>query len=123
MADYKPVQISPAKTFDNKYVCGKRVWLIPSLIERAKELDQFDLPLAAVYVGSDVWNPIESAYDLAGHVKRVLNANMDYPVILDAEGFIMDGWHRITKALVEGRATIRAVRFDETPPCDYVESE
>jgi hypothetical protein len=35
----------------------------------------------------------------------------------------MDGWHRITRALVEGRATIKAVRFDETPPCDFVEGE
>ena len=123
MCDYKPVPIKPARTFDNKFVSGKRVWLIQNLIERAKDLEPFALPLQALYLGSDVWNPIESAFGLAGHILRVQNANLDHPIILDAEGFVMDGWHRITKALIEGRSTITAVRFDETPPCDYMESE
>lgn len=123
MADYKPVPIQPTPLCVNTFRDGNRVWRVTSLIEHAKGLEPFDLPLAAMFSGSKVFCPIESAYALAEHMKRALAADMDYPIILDAEGFVMDGWHRITRALVEGRSTIKAVRFDETPPCDFEEAE
>ncbi|MGE4537585.1 MAG: hypothetical protein AB7D37_10935 [Desulfovibrio sp.] len=123
MTAYKPVAIHPTPLCVNSFRDGKRQWRVTSLIERAKDLEPFDLPLVALFSGSRVFDPIESAYALAEHMKRALAADMNFPIILDAEGFVMDGWHRITRALVEGRATIKAVRFDETPPCDFVESE
>jgi hypothetical protein len=118
-----PVKISSCAVADNEYRDGKRVWLVSNLIERAKGLEPFDLPLRALNAGSGVWDPIESAYDLARHMKRVQETNLEHPVIMDEEGFIMDGWHRVAKALLEGRETIKAVRFDKTPACDYVRSE
>lgn len=123
MTTYKPVALKPYHGFENKFRSGNRVWLVSVLIERSKTLEPFDLPLVALFVGQHVWDPIESAVDLAAHMKRVMAADMNCPIILDAEGFVMDGWHRITRALVEGHSTVKAVRFDETPPCDYVESE
>jgi hypothetical protein len=123
MPTYKPVTIQPTPLCSNTFRDGRRVWRVTSLIERAKGLEPFDLPLVALFSGSEVFDPIRSAYDLALHMKRALAADMDYPVILDAEGFVMDGWHRITRALVEGQGTVKAVRFDETPPCDYTEAE
>ena len=123
MADYKPVSIQPSPLCSNTFRDGRRVWRVTSLIERAKGLEPFDLPLVALFSGAKVFDPIESAYALAEHMKRALAADMNCPIILDAEGFVMDGWHRITRALVEGHSTVKAVRFDETPPCDYVESE
>lgn len=123
MQDYKPVSIQTSPLFSNTFRVGRSVWRVTSLIERSKGLEVFDLPLVALYSGPEVFDPIRSAYALAEHMKRALVADMNCPIILDAEGFVMDGWHRITRALVEGRATIKAVRFDETPPCDYVESE
>ena len=56
--------------------------------------------------------------ELVGHMKAVLDADMDRPIILDEDGEIMDGRHRLMRALLEGRATIKAVRFPENPaPC------
>lgn len=40
--------------------------------------------------------------------------------ILDASGRVIDGMHRVCKALMQGLATIRAVRFDADPPPDFV---
>ena len=54
-------------------------------------------------------------------MKRVQETDLDHPLILDEEGFIMDGWHRVAKALLEGRETIKAVRFETTPAPDYLE--
>jgi hypothetical protein len=59
--------------------------------------------------------------DEDGGVKRVQDTSLDYPIIMDRDGFIMDGWHRVVKALVEGRETIKAVRFDETPSPEFYE--
>jgi hypothetical protein len=38
---------------------------------------------------------------------------------LSADGRVMDGMHRVVKALTEGRATISAVQFDVQPAPDF----
>lgn len=114
------VKITGCGVADNKFVDGEKVWLVTSLIARARDLVPFDLPLAAIHSGSQVWTPVGSAYAIAHHVRRALDVDTSHPVILDDTGFIMDGWHRVLRALIEGKETIKAVRFDETPPCDYL---
>jgi hypothetical protein len=55
-------------------------------------------------------------------MSRVNDADLNYPIILHPEGWVMDGCHRIVRALREGRGTIRAVRFtrDTLPPPDEI---
>jgi len=113
------VQIDGCAMADNTFRDGDRVWIVANLIERAKGLEPFDLPLAAIHAGSRVWDPVDSAYGLARQMRRVMNVDTSHPIILDEQGFIMDGWHRVARALLEGKATIKAVRFDKTPPHDY----
>jgi len=56
--------------------------------------------------------------DMVMHMKAVNDADLSYPIILDEDGEIMDGRHRLMKALLTGVKTIKAVRFDENPsPC------
>lgn len=113
------VKITGLAVEDNSLRDGDKVWRVPCLIERAKNLTPFDLPLAAIHSGEKIWEPIASAYDLARQMRRVMDVDTSYPIILSAEGFIMDGWHRVARALLDGKATIKAVRFDETPAHDY----
>ena len=120
---YETVELNVTKLSENKYRDGNKVYIVANLIERAKEFEPFDLPLIALNASSNVWHPVSCAYDLARKMKRVPQADLNCPIILDESGFVMDGWHRIAKALFEGRETIKAVRFKETPPCDYVETE
>ena len=54
------------------------------------------------------------------HCALILAADQSYPIILDASGRVMDGMHRVCKALLQGAATIRAVQFMPTPEPDYV---
>lgn len=116
------VKIDGCSMAENSYSDGDKVWRVASLIAHAKGLEPFDLPLAAIYSGSEVWTPVGSAYGIAHHVRRALDVDTSYPVILDEAGFIMDGWHRILRALIDGKATIKAVRFDKTPPHDYLKA-
>jgi hypothetical protein len=56
----------------------------------------------------------------AAHMQLVQAADLAYPIIRAADGRVMDGRHRITKALVEGRETINAVQFVLDPAPDFV---
>jgi hypothetical protein len=123
MSNYPTVKISEVPVHENTFTSGKKVWFVANLIDRSKELVQFDLPLAAIYAGSEVWDPVSSAYALAKQMRRVLDVDTSHPIILDEEGFIMDGWHRVARALIDGKSTIKAVRFSETPPHDYLRPE
>lgn len=119
MSGYPAVQVAGVRVEENTFRSGDKVWCVSNLIERAKSLKPFDLPLAAVYIGSEVWTPEGSVAGVAFHMRRALDVNTEYPIILDAEGFIMDGWHRVLRAIIDGKTTIKAVRFDATPPHDY----
>lgn len=56
--------------------------------------------------------------DIGDHTKRILAADLQYPIIISAEGNVMDGMHRILKCYVFGLPTVKAVRFTQTPPPD-----
>ena len=49
----------------------------------------------------------------------VQRADLGFPVILGAEGQLMDGMHRVARSLLEGRTTVVAVRFTEQPDPDF----
>jgi hypothetical protein len=56
---------------------------------------------------------------LVRHMELVQQADLRYPVILGAEGQLMDGMHRVARSLLEGRETVSAVRFPEQPEPDF----
>ncbi len=53
------------------------------------------------------------------HMRLIEDADLRYPIILSADGRVMDGMHRVAKALLHGRKTIEAVRFEQDPEPDY----
>lgn len=122
MSAYPAVKIDGWFVADNTYQDGDKVWIVTNIIARAKDLAPFDLPLAAIYSGSEVWPAVGSAYGIAHHVRRALDVDTNHPIIMCQQGFIMDGWHRVLRALIEGKTTIKAVRFVETPPYDYLKA-
>ena len=58
------------------------------------------------------------AGDVADHVRLVQTVDPSYPIILATDGRVMDGMHRVVRALLEGRSTIAAVRFEVQPEPD-----
>jgi hypothetical protein len=44
-------------------------------------------------------------------------------IILDDDGYVMDGRHRIAKAILTGEKSIKFVRFDVTHSPDFYEEE
>ena len=58
---------------------------------------------------------------VAEHARRIQAADLSFPVIIAADGRLMDGGHRIAKAWLMGLERVDAVRFEIDPEPDYVE--
>lgn len=69
------------------------------------------------------WN-IGNLQDFADEVKNVQEVSLDYPIILDMNGNILDGAHRVVRAYLEGKdVDIVYLGDDEWPEPDYDEEK
>lgn len=90
---------------------------VARIVDAAKGLPVFDAPLAGLRLSAVIWDGA-NMQTLAAHVKWVNESNLKYPIILDWYGEIADGRHRVIKALIEGKRTIKAVRLQyKLGPC------
>lgn len=97
-------------------------------VDRLVELSQ-DLPVETVDL-SEI-QEIDSVYWFGGdedpatvrkvveHARLIRDVDPEYPIILGPDGRVMDGMHRIARALLEGRESIAAVRFPSLPEPDH----
>ena len=53
------------------------------------------------------------------HIRLIEEVDASYPIILGPDGRVIDGMHRIARALLEGQATISAVRLQLLPEPDF----
>jgi len=95
---------------------GNHHWSIARLITLSKDLEVMKVPLKHLNMYS-LYKDL-TLRDMVMHINAVNDADLKYPIILDEDGELMDGRHRIMKALLLGKKTIRVVRFDVNPsPC------
>ncbi len=47
-------------------------------------------------------------------------ADLSFPIIVSSNGSVMDGMHRVAKAVRQGRTEIAAVQFERDPEPDHV---
>ena len=97
-------------------------WFVSRLIDKAKDLTVQTMPISGLNIYR-LAPHINNMKSFVGHIQAVLDADLSFPIILDEEGYVMDGRHRIAKALLEGRETISFVRFEETPVPDFHDKE
>ena len=104
---------------------GKRhAWDVPRLWELAAELQPFDFEVASFkdfdedFCFCDRHKP--TLRKILEHQKRIAEADLSHPIILNKNGAIMDGLHRLCRAMHEGRTHIKAVRFAVNPEPDSI---
>ena len=103
---------------------GFDAWDVDRLIALSR-----GLPIERVAV--DAIGEIDTAYWFDGsdevptvrkvveHARLISQVDVSYPIILGPDGRVMDGMHRIARALLEGWPVIDAVRFTALPEPDY----
>lgn len=92
---------------------GNNEWSVARLITLTKDFDVMEIPLKHLnvyYIYKEL-----TLRDMVMHMNAVNDADLKYPIILDEDGEVMDGRHRIMKALINKEETIKAVRFDKNP--------
>jgi hypothetical protein len=78
------------------------------------------VPLRALRELDEPWSEPQTWRELVEHLKLLDEADLSFPIILSADGSIMDGRHRMAKAAREGRSELVAVQFEEDPEADHV---
>ena len=97
---------------------GRGYWLTQKLWAAAEGLPVFRIAIADIpEFDQDCWfhGKAPSLRDVAGHARRIMAADLAYPIIFSANGGLMDGGHRIARAWIEGQTEIDAVRFTVDP--------
>lgn len=102
---------------------GKRlVWYTENLWAQSANLSPFEVEVASFKeLDEDCWFGPEKTPTLraiAHHCQRINDASLKRPIILNADGSLMDGGHRLCKALLAGHKTITAVQFATMPEPD-----
>jgi len=53
------------------------------------------------------------------HFRLIQEVDLSHPIILGSDGRVMDGMHRIARAIFDGHSTITAGQFVDEPELDY----
>lgn len=104
---------------------GLLAWDIDRLIALTADLPPRAVPLADIReLDEPFWfggrSDVATCRAVADHARLIAEADLRYPIILGADGRVMDGMHRVAKAYMEGRDAIAAVQLAVDPAPDFV---
>jgi hypothetical protein len=106
-------------------IAGRRhIWDVERIWALAAELPVTTVSLTAILeIDKDCWfgSDAPTIRAVADHCRRIMDADLTRPIIFDADGSLMDGGHRIARALLEGKDSLPAVRFRTSPEPDTIE--
>jgi hypothetical protein len=103
---------------------GQMAWDVFRLIELSSSLPVKELAVdtfaeidTVYWFDADYHRPTIRSVIL--HAELIRDADLSFPIILGADGRVMDGMHRIARAVMEGQTTIPARRFPVDPRPDH----
>jgi hypothetical protein len=103
---------------------GKCVWDVDRLMRLAQGLPTKTVPLDSIFEFEEVYWFDEqyrpTCRAVVSHIKRIQAADLSSPIILSADGHVMDGMHRVAKAWLLGLTAIQAVQFAHDPAPDQI---
>jgi hypothetical protein len=104
---------------------GLCAWNVHSLVSLSSGLPRERVALSAIReLDEPYWcgavKQKLTCRDVVEHARLMHECNLAFPVILSSDGRVMDGMHRICKALLMGMSEIEAVRFLQDPEPDFI---
>jgi hypothetical protein len=119
----KPI-IESFEPFKDEYFCaGNKQYCQKKILEIAKKYKPFKLPLRHIDTCITVWRHVADINSFAWHMKRSIHANLKYPIIMDNQGTIINGWHRMAKALATDQKYILCIRLEEPLPAAEIKKK
>ena len=104
---------------------GLKTWDVSRLLELSRNLEVTQIPLDQIKeLDKPFWYGLGNAYptcrDVLEHAILIEKSDLSHPIILCHEGRVMDGMHRVCKAVMNGETCIKAVRFKEYVEPNYI---
>lgn len=104
---------------------GLLAWDVHRLVALTADLPVVEIALAEIreldepfWYGAEGDSP--TCRSIALHAHLIEATDLAHPIILSSDGRVMDGMHRVCKALGLGMESIRAVRFSVDPEPDFI---
>jgi len=102
---------------------GLDAWDVDRLIQLSEGLAIEEVAISSIEeIDSIYWfdaTERPTVRKVVEHVGLIQEVDIAYPILLGPDGRVMDGMHRIARALLDGRDAIAARRFPELPEADY----
>jgi len=103
---------------------GYDAWDVDTLVELATDFPVKEVPVESIReLDTAHWFSADGSpftvRVLVRHMQLVNEVDPSYPIILGSEGQVMDGMHRVVRAMLEGRSTIAAVQFEDHPAPNF----
>lgn len=103
---------------------GYSAWDVDKLVESTRDFPVRCVKLSDIAeLDENFWyqgaHDVPTVRSMVQHFQLLRETQLEYPIILSEKGRVMDGMHRVAKALLLGHEEIRAVRFLVDPPPDY----
>ena len=102
---------------------GLDAWDVDNLIVASASLPVKEVAIESIAdVDTDFWfkfGPTATVRRIIDHVRLMQEVDLSYPIILGSDGRVMDGMHRIARAILDGLLTVKAVQFADEPDPDY----
>ena len=104
---------------------GLCAWDIKRIAKLSPSLPRERVPLSAIReLDEGNWNSNGSrpmtCRDVAEQARLILDSDLAHPIIHFCDGRVMDGMHRVCKALVQGLNEVEAACFLVDPKPDYI---
>jgi hypothetical protein len=103
---------------------GLDAWDVDRLVELSRGLPVKDVEVASIAeIDTVYW--FDDGFErptvrkVVEHFRFIEEVDLSHPIILGFDGRVMDGMHRIAKALLVGLTTIKAVQFETHVEPDY----
>jgi hypothetical protein len=102
---------------------GLDAWDVDRLVELSEGLTPQTVRLDSIAeIDSEYWfeaSQPATVRNVIQHVRLIQEVDLTFPIILSHDGHVMDGMHRIARAILDGHSTIEAVQFDMDLEPDY----
>ena len=112
-------------THSTSYDNQRYTWDVHRLWKLAKDLPVRDVSIESLTVlDRNCWfrkDQDPTVRRVVEHMQKALTVDLGHPIILNSDGTVMDGVHRIVRAMLDGHKTIKAVQFSEMPEPDSIE--
>ena len=115
------------KQYHSRYAEGRNlIWDVDRLVALSAKFPRINVPISSLReLDEPYWfsgeNLAPTCRAVADHARLIADTDLRYPIILAADGRVMDGMHRVAKAYMQGLKSVTAVQFVADPDPDYID--